>query len=209
MMSGGNCVRPCNCGSQSLQGIRSFSFESKKAEYGFPVCPGLNPFKESGLFHVRSAGAERKGSPRRLNPFKESGLFHKHQCRCIGPQMDGSQSLQGIRSFSSEEYGYDTDSRKAEVSIPSRNQVFFIRGLMLYHGSPHCVSIPSRNQVFFMGTFRLVPASRRHRLNPFKESGLFHKPLPHPSPRRVSIVSIPSRNQVFFIKSSWKRRSSA
>jgi len=112
--------------------------------------PSLNPFKESGLFHrnnshekalwqktsqslqgIRSfscapAKDEFNAMFPGLNPFKESGLFHS----------DGSREIAAIAML---------------VSIPSRNQVFFIKCITHKNGRMgKSVSIPSRNQVFFI-----------------------------------------------------------
>ena len=62
---------------------------------------GLNPFKESGLFHENLHRPQQFHRRVRLNPFKESGLFHDHG-KQLQAGYDRSQSLQGIRSFSLE-----------------------------------------------------------------------------------------------------------
>jgi hypothetical protein len=126
-----------------------FFIKSKKATPAPKSKKSLNPFKESGLFHpclTDSIG----GHAICLNPFKESGLFHLS----AGTVYAGDYN---------------------NVSIPSRNQVFFIQGKLSVCWQGQHVSIPSRNQVFFMLLRIPTPACGGGGLNPFKESGLFHQ----------------------------------
>jgi len=165
--------------------------------YSYDVT-GLNPFKESGLFHNFTIGAysmrynivsipsrnqvffislyeEKYPEDKRpvsipsrnqvffishaqgrinqpapgLNPFKESGLFHMISATIRNHGGGESQSLQGIRSFSSW-----WNFCGSAVCALSQS----LQGIRSFSSGESCVCWRDRHT----------------RLNPFKESGLFH-----------------------------------
>ena len=138
--------------SQSLQGIRSFSsgrFEGDSQNGGESVSiPSRNQVFFIRYFRPVNAGIY----PSVSIPSRNQVFFMEGKPLSLEALFSKSQSLQGIRSFSYEDWDSCTGTLSVYVSIPSRNQVFFIKAILRYGIARCIVSIPSRNQVFFILT---------------------------------------------------------